>query len=113
MRAGERQLSDPPVSCLTLAKGFNVTNGFYRADACRHTGGLDEPLALRPRQAAVALGVSESTLGRLTKAGAIPCIRLVSPMSKKRQRTITLYEPAVLKEYLAANRLVVGKEVLP
>jgi excisionase family DNA binding protein len=33
-------------------------------------------LGLRPREAAVALGISERTLWRLTKEGHIPCVRL-------------------------------------
>ena len=33
-------------------------------------------LALRPKDAAVALGISERLLWTLTKAGEIPCVRL-------------------------------------
>jgi len=35
-----------------------------------------EPLAVRPRQAAAKLGISESTLDRLRKAGRIPFVKL-------------------------------------
>jgi excisionase family DNA binding protein len=41
-------------------------------------GGDDtaEPLAVRPRHAAAKLGISESTLDRLRKAGRIPFVKL-------------------------------------
>jgi excisionase family DNA binding protein len=45
---------------------------FYKADD-DHVG---EPLAVRPRIAAAKLGVSESTLDRLRKAGRIPFVKL-------------------------------------
>jgi excisionase family DNA binding protein len=35
-----------------------------------------DPLALRPRDAAAALGISPSTLERLTKAGKIPHVKV-------------------------------------
>lgn len=49
-----------------------IRKPFYRDD------GTDagEPLALRPRQAAARLGISVSTLERLTRAGEIPRIKL-------------------------------------
>lgn len=34
------------------------------------------PLALRPADATKALGISQSTLERLTRAGEIPCVKL-------------------------------------
>lgn len=34
------------------------------------------PLALRPRDAAAALGISPSTLDRLTRAGRIPHVKI-------------------------------------
>ncbi len=34
-----------------------------------------DPLALRPREAAQALGISERTLWSLTKAGKVPFVR--------------------------------------
>ena len=34
------------------------------------------PLALRPREAAKALGISPRTLWQLTKDGKVPCVRL-------------------------------------
>jgi excisionase family DNA binding protein len=34
------------------------------------------PLALRPREAAKALGISDRTLWALTKAGKVPFVRL-------------------------------------
>ena len=44
---------------------------FYKDD-----GDDGEPLAVRPRQAAAKLGISESTLDRLRKAGRIPFVKL-------------------------------------
>jgi excisionase family DNA binding protein len=42
---------------------------FYRAD--------DQPaISLRPRQAAAAMGISLSTLERLTRAGEIPTAKI-------------------------------------
>ena len=48
------------------------SKSFYRDD------GTDtaDPLSLRPRQAAARLGISVSTLERLTRAGEIPRIKL-------------------------------------
>ena len=48
------------------SKSFYRDNG---ADA-------GDPLSLRPRQAAARLGISVSTLERLTRAGEIPRIKL-------------------------------------
>ena len=45
---------------------------FYRAD----DADAGEPLAVRPRVAAKKLGISESTLDRLRKAGRIPYVKL-------------------------------------
>lgn len=87
-----------------------MENGFYRKSPDRHTSGLEEPLALRPRQAAAAIGVSEKTLERLTDAGAIPCVRMYPPTATKRQRAIVVYEVAALREYLASSRRA-GEEV--
>jgi excisionase family DNA binding protein len=49
------------------------------------------PLSLRPREAAAALGLSVSTLARLTKAGELPCVKL--------GRSV-LYPVAMLEEFL-------------
>lgn len=40
------------------------------------------PLALRPREAAKALGISERLLWQLTKDGQIPCVRIGSGARK-------------------------------
>ncbi len=48
------------------------SKSFYKDDD-RDTG---EPLAVRPRIAAAKLGVSDSTLDRLRKAGRIPFVKL-------------------------------------
>lgn len=39
-------------------------------------GQPQRPIGLRPREAAKTLGVSESTLRRLTKSGELRCIKL-------------------------------------
>jgi excisionase family DNA binding protein len=49
------------------------------------------PLSLRPREAAAALGLSISTLARLTKAGELRCVKL--------GRSV-LYPVAMLEELL-------------
>jgi len=49
------------------------------------------PLSLRRREAAAALGLSVSTLARLTKAGELPCVKL--------GRSV-LYPVAMLEEFL-------------
>ena len=52
------------------------------------------PLALRPREAAAALGLRVSTLARLTRAGKLPCVKL--------GRSV-LYPVAMLEEFLRAR----------
>jgi len=49
------------------------------------------PISLRPRQAAAALGISLSTLDRLTRSGDIPVVR---------QGRIRLFSIAALNEWL-------------
>jgi excisionase family DNA binding protein len=51
-------------------------------------------ISLRPRQAALALGISLSTLERLTKSGEVPVVR---------QGRIRLYSIEALKEWLRAK----------
>lgn len=60
---------------------------FYRAD----DADAGEPLALRPRDAAKKLGISESTLDRLRKAGRIPFVKLENAI---------LYRVASLDQFL-------------
>ena len=50
-----------------------------------------EPIGLRPRVAAQKLGISESTLDRLRKAGRIPFVKLGGA---------TLYRVASLDQFL-------------
>jgi predicted site-specific integrase-resolvase len=50
-----------------------------------------EPLAVRPRIAAAKLGISESTLDRLRKAGRIPFVKLEGAI---------LYRVASLDQFL-------------
>lgn len=54
-----------------------------------------QPLALRPREAAKALGVSPRFLWTLTKGGRIPCVILGSG-----KRKTVLYSVASLKGFL-------------
>lgn len=68
---------------------------FYRRPLCGRDGGAIEPLALRPREAAAAIGVSPETLVRLTKAGEIASVKA---------GRCRLYEVAELKAYFARKR---------
>ena len=70
-------------------------SGFYRK---RET--IASALALRPRQAAAAIGVSLSTLERLTKSGEIAVVKL---------GRVRLYELSTLEKFLESRR-VVGQE---
>jgi excisionase family DNA binding protein len=54
------------------------------------------PLALRPREAAKALGVSPRLLWQLTKDGRIPCVRIGGT-----KRTTVLYPIEVLRAWLS------------
>lgn len=55
----------------------------------------DSPLALRPRQAAKALGISPRLLWQLTHDGEIPCVRIGTGT----RRTV-LYPIAALTAWL-------------
>jgi len=57
---------------------------------------LSFPLALRPREAAKALGISTRHLWQLTKDGLIPCVRVGSG-----KRKTVLYPVAELQSWLA------------
>lgn len=63
------------------------SKSFYRAN----DADAGEPLALRARQAAAKLGISESTLDRLRKAGRIPFVKLDGAI---------LYRVASLEQFL-------------
>ncbi len=56
---------------------------------------LPTPLALRPREAAKALGISARHLWQLTKDGQIPCVRVGSG-----KRKTVLYPTAQLQAWL-------------
>jgi excisionase family DNA binding protein len=56
---------------------------------------VSSPLALRPREAAKALGISPRLLWQLTKDGHIPCVRVGSG----KRRTV-LYPLADLQAWL-------------
>lgn len=58
-----------------------------------------QPLALRPRDAARALGVSESTLARLKSSGDLPFVRL---------GTSVLFAVDDLRAWLASRRQTEG-----
>jgi excisionase family DNA binding protein len=75
-----------------------ASTSFYRPAA---TASTRERLALRPREAAASIGVSASTLERLTRSGAITSV-LVG--------RVRLYEVSALEEFLKSRR-VVGQEV--
>jgi excisionase family DNA binding protein len=57
--------------------------------------GIQYPLALRPREAAKALGISPRLLWQLTKDGHIPCVRV----GNGKRRTV-LYPLADLQAWL-------------
>jgi excisionase family DNA binding protein len=75
-------------------------NGFYRTDPGLPKASVNTPLSLRPREAAAALGISEKSLERLTKAGEIPSV-LVG--------RCRLYEVDELKAYLVSRRASAGR----
>jgi excisionase family DNA binding protein len=60
------------------------------------TTSVSSPLALRPREAAKALGISPRLLWQLTKDGHVPCVRVGSG----KRRTV-LYPLADLQAWLA------------
>lgn len=59
---------------------------------------LSAPLALRPREAAKALGISARHLWQLTKDGRIPCVRVGSGARKT-----VLYPLVELQAWLARH----------
>ena len=59
------------------------------------TASVQVPLALRPREAAKALGISPRLLWQLTHDGQIPCVRVGSG----KRRTV-LYPMAILQDWL-------------
>lgn len=66
-----------------------MANAFYRPPPAR------EPLALRPREAAATLGVSLSTLERLTRTGEIDSVSI---------GRCRVFEVETLKAYLQSRR---------
>ncbi len=60
------------------------------------TQSVQSPLALRPREAAKALGISPRLLWQLTHDGHIPCVRVGSG----KRRTV-LYPTADLQAWLS------------
>jgi len=71
-----------------------MAHPFYRPPAAR------EPLALRPREAAESLGVSLSTLERLTKSGELGSVSI---------GRCRVYEVSTLKAYLTSRRTIAEK----
>lgn len=66
---------------------------------------VSAPLALRPREAAKALGISARHLWQLTKDGHIPCVRVGSGTRKT-----VLYPVAELQAWLAQAAQANGGE---
>jgi excisionase family DNA binding protein len=66
-------------------------SGFYRQ---RNAADSSPPLSLRPREAAATLGISCSTLERLTKSGVIPVVKL---------GRVRLYEVDTLRDVLKSQ----------
>lgn len=66
------------------------------------------PLALRPRQAARALGISSRHLWQLTRDGHIPCVRI----GRGKRRTV-LYPIADLEAWLSRNSSTGGEHDTP
>jgi excisionase family DNA binding protein len=66
---------------------------------------LSAPLALRPREAAKALGISARHLWQLTKDGHIPCVRVGSGTRKT-----VLYPVADLQAWLTRQAQAKGGE---
>ena len=64
-----------------------------------------EPLALRPREAAKALGISPRTLWEWTRAGRIPCVRVGGGA-----RQVVLYPKAALERWLAQQAQATSTE---
>ena len=71
-----------------------MASSFYRP-----TARAAEPLALRPREASEALGVSLRTLERLTRAGEIDSVLI---------GRCRVYELETLKAYLLSRRESAG-----
>ena len=63
------------------------------------TGNIQNPLALRRREAAKQLGISERSLFTLTKDGDIPCRRVGSG-----KRRMVLYRVADLDAWLTGDK---------
>jgi excisionase family DNA binding protein len=66
---------------------------------------ISSPLALRPREAAKALGISPRLLWLLTKDGHIPCVRVGSG----KRRTV-LYPLADLQAWLTRQAAAAKRE---
>jgi excisionase family DNA binding protein len=85
---------------LVAAKGFGVcAPQFAASDPDKGNEKMSqslESLALRPREAAKALGISPRLLWQLTHDGQIPCVRL----GGGKRRTV-LYPMATLQAWLA------------
>ncbi|MGQ9635945.1 MAG: helix-turn-helix transcriptional regulator [Bryobacteraceae bacterium] len=70
----------------------------------------DVSLALRPHEAARALGISPRLLWQLTKEGRIPCVRI----NQTAKRQTVRYPVAALQAWLSQQTTTVeppGKEV--
>ena len=61
---------------------------------------FDNPLALRPKQAAQALCISERHLWQLTRDGHVPCVRVGSGVRKT-----VLYPTDTLRKWLTSGAI--------
>jgi hypothetical protein len=66
---------------------------------------VSSPLALRPREAAKALGISPRLLWQLTRDGYVPCVRVGSGTRKT-----VLYPVADLQTWLTRKAQAKGGE---
>jgi hypothetical protein len=103
---------DPQALEPLIRQVVEATRREERSAADRMGGVLDKaptsaasPLALRPKQAAKALGISPRLLSDLTKDGVVPCVRVGSG-----KRKTPLYPVALLQDWL--NREAAKKEEL-
>lgn len=85
------QSNAEPTYMQTAVRGMRL----LESQSMSHKPSLPQPLALRPREAAKALGISERTLWTLTHEGSIPCVRLGTG-----KRRAVLYPIADLQAWL-------------
>jgi excisionase family DNA binding protein len=92
-RSGSISLNSAPTD-MRAAHLFVASDSLEQLTMTKET--LQNPLALRPRQAAKALGISPRLLWQLTHDGVIPCVRVGSG-----KRRAVLYPMASLQAWLS------------